>query len=71
MNGPGGMVQVMDQETFINRILAQAIEEAGMAGLCRDGQRDMALDRVLRAVPDLTPETASRRVEAMLDKMAL
>jgi hypothetical protein len=64
------MLDAMEPTTRIDRTIAEAIEEAGMAGLCRDGQRDLALGRVLSALAGLSSDEAARRVEAILDETA-
>jgi hypothetical protein len=61
----------MDREKAIRRMIVEALEEAGMSGLCRDGQRELALGRLLTAMPDLEPGRAEVRVDAVLAEMAV
>ena len=49
----GAMITAMDREVAIRRMIIEAVEEAGMSGLCREGQRELALGRILSAMPDL------------------
>ena len=65
------MVSAMEREADIRRMIVEAVEEAGMSGLCRDGQRELALGRLLTAIPDLEPGQAEVRVDAVLAEMAV
>ncbi len=56
----------MDRDEIIKRLITETIEEAGMSGLCRDGQRELALSQVMVAMPDLKSVEANRRVDAVL-----
>jgi|GEM_PF-5783259 len=62
----GAMIPAMEREAAIKRLIVEALEEAGMSGLCRDGQRELALSRIMLAMPDLKPVEANCRVDAVL-----
>ena len=40
----------MDEDDLC-ALAAQAMEEAGLAGLCREGQRELARERLMAALP--------------------
>ena len=63
------MIPIMDREETIKRLIAVAAKDAGMAGLCRDGQKELALGRIMTAMPDLKPDQAKDRVDAVLSEM--
>jgi hypothetical protein len=64
------MIPVMDCEEAIKHVITEAVEEAGMSGLCRDGQKELALGRIMLAMPELKPGEANGRVDAVLAEMA-
>ena len=57
------MLARMD-ENALRALAAETLEEAGLAGLCREGRLDLACDRLRAAAPDLAP----RRIRMLVDE---
>lgn len=59
------MIDVSNMERAF-RLVAETLEEAGMSGLCLDGQIDLAVDRLRRAYPEMDAASARATVLAVV-----
>ena len=53
----------MSRDDDLMALARAALEEAGLAGLCRDGRVELALDRLVAAAPDLPRARLVAKVE--------
>ncbi|MED5360825.1 MAG: hypothetical protein VYD85_20750 [Pseudomonadota bacterium] len=56
------------REIHFDAIVREAIEEVGIAGLCRDGQREFAVDRILSETSAMNRERIAIAVNDYLSK---
>jgi hypothetical protein len=58
----------MDETPEIEAFIADALQEAGMSGLCREGCFELAVDRLRREHPEIDAEKAWALVRSVDDK---
>jgi hypothetical protein len=59
----------MDRNAEIEALILEALESAGMSGLCREGCLELAVDRLRQSHPEIDSGAAWALVNAVSESM--
>jgi hypothetical protein len=59
----------MDGNADMEAVIAEALESAGVSGLCREGCLELAVDRLRRRHPEIDSAAAWALVNAVSERM--
>lgn len=59
----------MSETEEIGAFIADALESAGVSGLCREGCLELAVDRLRRSHPEIDSASAWTLVRVVLERM--